>query len=83
MSLVQTSLEAYDRGVSSGKFDSYREEILSFLSRNSFYSFTSYEIAIRLGINILNVRPRLTDLQREGLIEKADRRANEFTWRVK
>jgi predicted transcriptional regulator len=83
MSLVQTSLEAFERGNLSGSFQNYKEEILSFLARNSFSDFTSYEISRALGINILNVRPRLTDLQREGLIQKNVRRRHEFTWRVR
>lgn len=83
MTLVQTSLEAFEKGEFDGSFENYRQAIKGFLARNYFYSYTSYDISRELGISILNVRPRLTELEKDGIIRKDERRGREFSWRIK
>jgi predicted transcriptional regulator len=51
-----------------------RDRILDFLKMNYPAAFTPDEVADRLGVSILSVRPRVTELLRGGLIVKTTTR---------
>jgi predicted ArsR family transcriptional regulator len=54
-----------------------RDRVFDFLKANYPAAFTADEVADRLGVSILSVRPRLSELRRSGLIEPtAERRKN-------
>ena len=54
-----------------------RERVFAFLKANYPAPYTADEVADRLGISFLSVRPRLSELRRSDLIEPAaERRAN-------
>ncbi|WLB19369.1 hypothetical protein ACE102_01245 [Bradyrhizobium sp. vgs-9] len=54
-----------------------RDRVYAFLKSNYPASFTADEVADRLGASILSVRPRVTELLREGgIIKTTSRRKN-------
>jgi hypothetical protein len=51
-----------------------RDRVFDFLKANHPASFTADEVAARLGVSILSVRPRVTELLRGGMIVKTTSR---------
>lgn len=80
-----TSQDAADSMARSAKI--YRGRVLDCLSHHPA-GLTADEIADRLGLTILSIRPRVSELNRLGLIEQAgERRANAsgrmaHVWRI-
>lgn len=61
----------------ASRAEALRDRILTFLKANYPAAFTADEVADRLAVSFLSVRPRLSELLRGGLIEPtADRRKN-------
>jgi predicted ArsR family transcriptional regulator len=66
-----------------------RDRVCAFLNENYPAVFTADEVADRLGVSILSVRPRVSELHRSDLIEPtAERRKNKSgmlarCWRAK
>ena len=57
--------------------EALRDRVFAFLKTNYPAPFTADEVADRLGVSFLSVRPRLSDLRRTELIEPtAERRKN-------
>jgi len=57
--------------------EALRDRVFAFLKTNYPAAFTADEVADRLDISFLSVRPRLSELRRSGLIEPtAERRKN-------
>ena len=57
--------------------EALRDRVFAFLEANYPAPFTADEVADRLGVSILSVRPRLSELRRSALIvPTAERRKN-------
>jgi predicted ArsR family transcriptional regulator len=57
--------------------ESLRDRVFAFLKANYPAAFTADEVADRLGVSILSVRPRMSELHRSELIEPSgERRLN-------
>ena len=57
--------------------EALRDRVFAFLKANYPAPFTADEVADRLGVSFLSVRPRLSELRRSELIEPtAERRVN-------
>jgi predicted ArsR family transcriptional regulator len=57
--------------------EALRDRVFAFLKANYPAAVTANEVADRLGVSFLSVRPRLSELRRTELIEPtAERRAN-------
>ncbi len=69
--------------------EALRERVFAFLKANYPAAYTADEVADRLGVSFLSVRPRLSELRRGELIEPtAERRKNKSgmsaqCWRAK
>lgn len=51
-----------------------RERVFAFLKANYPAAFTADEVADRLGVSILSVRPRMSELRRSDMIEPTEER---------
>ena len=71
--IAGTSLEAYEAVLADAPL--LRRRCLEALNDNG--PMTADEIAARLGASVLSIRPRVTELRKEGLIEPTgERRPN-------
>jgi len=80
--IQQTSLDMFVYLQDSLLILSYSKLVFGFLKSVGFFGVTGYEISKATGINILNVRPRLTELKKAGLIAPVGRRDNQIVWGV-
>lgn len=99
---AQLAFDTIERPVAPGRTDTsraaarkiqpdaatIRERVMRYIERQGETGATTWEIAVRLKLDILSVRPRVTELDTEGRIARTKlRRANgngnkEIVWAV-
>ena len=65
--MAQTSLDVWFSPVLEVQRDTHLLRIVHFLE-NSGYGWTACQLSVALGIDLLNVRPRLTDAVKSGVV---------------
>ena len=64
------SIEAYQKAFKTGRLDTLRFRVYQCVS--SCPGLTDEEIALRIGVQLCSVTPRLTELYKRGLVEFDD-----------
>lgn len=85
--LQQTSIEAYEGLVESGKINKRQEQVLNVLSEHPF-PITNQEISVLSGLPINCVTPRVKELREKGYVVEAYKKVDPasgrraIAWRI-
>jgi DNA-binding IclR family transcriptional regulator len=78
--IQQTSVEAYEGLVVSGKVNKRQVQVLDILNEHPF-PMTSQEISVMSGLPINCVTPRVKELREKGYVVQAFKKADSITGR--